>query len=249
MKVICPNNKEHKEFATTAHVTQEWKVDDSGEFIETINDCLEVTHTPDRDDCWNCTVCGAEAKVFDQASDLIEKIEVLIRDTVANYCDANDITLTAEQLDNVQSKIILTLLEEESGADVNDETLAELVNAEVENQGERRAKQLVTLVRVRHWENTSWQDKFLIVETDQPEQTFRNAIKEFLLTEEGKKQIKQTNGDFNWGDAVMVVPNATWEKHGISPLADGVHYHVTDTFTLTVDQDEVLVPEENFETC
>lgn len=61
MKAICPKNKEHDEFITTAHVMQDWKVDSNGDFLEVINDCLQVSSKPDRDNIWQCAICGAEA--------------------------------------------------------------------------------------------------------------------------------------------------------------------------------------------
>lgn len=57
----CPKNEEHKEFIATAHVTQSWKVDSQGEFIEVLEDCMEVTHSPKKDDIWTCAICGTEA--------------------------------------------------------------------------------------------------------------------------------------------------------------------------------------------
>lgn len=48
-------------FCVTAHVVQGWKVDEYGEFIETIDDCVEVAHFPDDDDLWECIVCGHNA--------------------------------------------------------------------------------------------------------------------------------------------------------------------------------------------
>lgn len=61
MKAICPNNENHDRFTTTAHVMQEWVVDDSGEFIDVLEDCLQVTHKPDVGNLWTCQECGAEA--------------------------------------------------------------------------------------------------------------------------------------------------------------------------------------------
>ena len=65
MKAICPKNQKHNQFVTTAHVMQEWIVDEKGEFID-INEggeCLEVTANPDPDNIWNCKTCGAIAKI------------------------------------------------------------------------------------------------------------------------------------------------------------------------------------------
>jgi len=58
----CPEDPEHNEFHTTAHVMQDWAVDRKGNWISTIDDCLQVTHGPDKDNGWACAVCGAAAK-------------------------------------------------------------------------------------------------------------------------------------------------------------------------------------------
>lgn len=49
------------EFIVSAHVVQDWKVDSEGNFIEVIDDCSEVTHSPDNDDVWSCANCGYNA--------------------------------------------------------------------------------------------------------------------------------------------------------------------------------------------
>ena len=48
----------HTEFLVTAHVTQDWRVDENGDYIITEIDCVDVTHWPDDDDIWECTKCG-----------------------------------------------------------------------------------------------------------------------------------------------------------------------------------------------
>jgi hypothetical protein len=63
MKAICPNNENHKKFNTTAHVVQEWVVDESGNFLEELS-TLETTHPPTIDNVWYCSECGAEAEVI-----------------------------------------------------------------------------------------------------------------------------------------------------------------------------------------
>ena len=50
-----------KTFAATAHVTQDWELDEKGAFAKCLNDCLEVTHWPDQDDIWDCQTCGYSA--------------------------------------------------------------------------------------------------------------------------------------------------------------------------------------------
>lgn len=47
-------------FYVTTHVTQDWKVDSNGEFVEVIEECVEVTHFPKDYDFWTCTDCGYE---------------------------------------------------------------------------------------------------------------------------------------------------------------------------------------------
>ena len=48
-------------FAVTAHVAQDWEVDQNGEFIAVINSCNEVDHKPDDADIWQCLTCGFDA--------------------------------------------------------------------------------------------------------------------------------------------------------------------------------------------
>ena len=63
MKAICPKNKEHKSFKTTAHEVHDWKVDEHGNFIEDLG-CTEVAAKPDRDNIWTCTICGSQAYII-----------------------------------------------------------------------------------------------------------------------------------------------------------------------------------------
>ena len=49
------------EFIVTAHVTQPWRVDADGNFLNCVSECEEVTHRPDDGDLWNCTACGHSA--------------------------------------------------------------------------------------------------------------------------------------------------------------------------------------------
>jgi hypothetical protein len=63
MKLRCPKDATHKRFGTTAHVMQSWVVDEEGEYVETTNDCLEVTSPPDFVyNTVNCAICGADAE-------------------------------------------------------------------------------------------------------------------------------------------------------------------------------------------
>ena len=60
MKKICPVCG-GKEFVTTAHVTQDWKVNGKGEWLETVTDFVQIDHGPDPDNIWTCCRCEAEA--------------------------------------------------------------------------------------------------------------------------------------------------------------------------------------------
>jgi hypothetical protein len=70
MLATCPNYEEgqpgHIEFSTTAHVMQDWKVDRFGNFLSSIDDCLQVTHAPDAGNIWTCLTCNEEAEVSNQ---------------------------------------------------------------------------------------------------------------------------------------------------------------------------------------
>lgn len=62
----CPNCGATT-FVVTAHVTQDWKVDGDGDFLDVVNDCIDVTHRPDNSDWWECFECGfgGEGKEFE----------------------------------------------------------------------------------------------------------------------------------------------------------------------------------------
>ena len=51
----------NKTFSVTAHVTQDWVVDEYGNFNSAITECVEVTHKPDDSDIWGCMKCGHSA--------------------------------------------------------------------------------------------------------------------------------------------------------------------------------------------
>lgn len=64
MKAICPNNENHKEFHTVAHVVQTWRVDEAGNFIDEIS-TDEVVASPDTGNRWHCAECGALVEEFE----------------------------------------------------------------------------------------------------------------------------------------------------------------------------------------
>lgn len=45
-------------FRATAHVTQDWTIDEKGDFVICTEDCMEVTHFPDLYDIIDCDECG-----------------------------------------------------------------------------------------------------------------------------------------------------------------------------------------------
>lgn len=50
-----------KNFYVVAHVTQGWKVDEHGNFVDVVEDCIETLHEPNNDDIWECWKCGYHA--------------------------------------------------------------------------------------------------------------------------------------------------------------------------------------------
>lgn len=60
MKKKCPKCG-NKIFEVTAHVTQEWQVDEDGDFLGLISECEMVTHAPDDNDLWQCSKCGYQS--------------------------------------------------------------------------------------------------------------------------------------------------------------------------------------------
>lgn len=90
------------------------------------------------------------------------------------------------------------------------------------------------LVRERKCEDQTWIDTFEVEDfVENPERAIRDAVKEFLDTDEGKKALSYTCHDFNWGDAVVYVPEEIWKKHGL-------RFRTVKSVDVVVDQDEVL---------
>lgn len=48
-------------FYVSAHVVQDWKVNNDGDFLEVIDDCAMVDHFPDDEDMWECANCSYNA--------------------------------------------------------------------------------------------------------------------------------------------------------------------------------------------
>ena len=98
---------------------------------------------------------------------------------------------------------------------------------------------IVNLIRERREDNESWVDTFEVEDSIMNvEASFRAAVKNFLGTDQGKEEVARTMSDFNWGDAMLVIPDEIWSKHGIHR----VHSNVCDVI---VNQDETLCTEED----
>lgn len=80
LRYRCPKCGASK-FCATAHVTQDWQLDESGRYEKTINDFVETTHYPDEDDIWDCDRCdfsapGSEFRVHETNSAIDKEQEL-----------------------------------------------------------------------------------------------------------------------------------------------------------------------------
>lgn len=60
MRRICPKCGNNT-FITSAHVMQDWEVDAEGNYLDTVNECVQIDQEPDQDNSWSCSRCGTEA--------------------------------------------------------------------------------------------------------------------------------------------------------------------------------------------
>jgi hypothetical protein len=56
-------NPKHNRFSTIVHVAQDWVVDENGNWLETLNECSQVTHGPKKGNFFLCRVCSRVANV------------------------------------------------------------------------------------------------------------------------------------------------------------------------------------------
>lgn len=54
---VCPKCGS-RTFYTSAHVVQDWLVDDTAEFMECTEECSSVVHFPTAEDLFTCSQCG-----------------------------------------------------------------------------------------------------------------------------------------------------------------------------------------------
>lgn len=99
---------------------------------------------------------------------------------------------------------------------------------------------LVTLERTRLWENKVWTDQFVQTIEGDSEELLRNAVADYLSTEEGESALEACSYDFNWGDAVICVSQLDWKKYGLQLVYEGDEVSVSSFETVRVDQDELL---------
>lgn len=80
-------------------------------------------------------------------------------------------------------------------------------------------------------------DSFLVdSEVEDSEAALRAAVTEFFNSgsNEAQNTIERANGQPNWGDALMCVPDALFEKYGLTRIREGV------TDDVRVQHDEIL---------
>lgn len=65
MRAICPNNPEHKRFVAVAYVSEDWLVDEQGNFLEVAPGSETYTlFEPNPDNIWYCYECSGNIKAM-----------------------------------------------------------------------------------------------------------------------------------------------------------------------------------------
>ena len=92
-------------FSVTAHVAQEWEVNETGSFVKAIAECSEVTHFPADDDIWNCLGCGysATGSDFNEATAIPEQTDRTIISVI--LCVEDDDVLQAAGCNSLSDAI------------------------------------------------------------------------------------------------------------------------------------------------
>ena len=67
-----------------------------------------------------------------------------------------------------------------------------------------------------------------------PETALREAVSAYLMSEEGKTIAQENGDDFNWGYAVLKVPDSVWRNYGL------IHMTYKQNDNITVNHDENL---------
>lgn len=104
-----------------------------------------------------------------------------------------------------------------------------------------RKVRYVKLTRMRCGESEAYTDLLEVDDSIKDAETaIRTAIKEFLSTPDGMDAMVDSCDDFNWGDAIMYVPDEIWAKHGLRIIPEPMYV------SIYVSQDEVLGSLENY---
>ena len=64
MKITCPKNPAHLRFSVTAHVAEDWLVDEDGNYLEKLEGNEQVIHEPDSGDMYVCMECSPVEEVI-----------------------------------------------------------------------------------------------------------------------------------------------------------------------------------------
>ena len=62
MTACCPTDAAHKRFVTVAHVSQDWVVDERGNFLDSVGGG-ETVAAPQPENTLTCQECGAQAEI------------------------------------------------------------------------------------------------------------------------------------------------------------------------------------------
>ena len=105
------------------------------------------------------------------------------------------------------------------------------MNQKTENQGydlniaaveHDTYREIVTMIRLRFTDKKT---------ADNYESAVKDAVKEFIRTDDGKKALTETCGNFNYDDAVLYLPEAICLKHGFRIIESITADETVDTLT------------------
>lgn len=103
----CPESNKHKKFGVTAHVTQDWIVNEFGDFTSCTNVCVEVTHRPNKNDVATCVTCGAEAVWVEQGRfDIQEGTKIVVIRGGKNHSFVKSYLELPEEFKSEISKVV-----------------------------------------------------------------------------------------------------------------------------------------------
>lgn len=92
---ICPKCG-GKRFIVTAHVAEDWLVDEEGTFLETTQRGVDVVHYPDNNDTWECEKCGYTCSG--------DGMEIKEYDVTISYTTSRTFTVKARNADEAIDK-------------------------------------------------------------------------------------------------------------------------------------------------